>query len=411
MKAEIITIGDELLIGQVVDTNSAFIARELNKAGITVFQITTVSDSREHILTALREASQRVKTVLITGGLGPTKDDITKTTLAEYTNDRLVTHAETLRRLEAMMLARNMTMNPLNRTQAEVPEHAVVIPNSCGTAPGMWIEKDGVRYISMPGVPFEMKTMMENEILPRLQQINTDVVIHRTLLVYGIPESALALQIAQWEDRLPATIQLAYLPASGTIRLRLSATGSDRNILENQVEKAIDEVRPLRGKNLLSVDIEQVEALAGQLLINHQKTIATAESCTGGNIARLITSIAGSSRYFKGAVVAYDNEVKCNVLKVNQQDIETHGAVSREVVEQMAQNVRTLLETDYGIATSGIAGPGGGTAEKPVGTVWVAVADASQTVSTLFHFGNNRENNILRATNAAFNMLFERMQK
>ncbi|MDR2848519.1 MAG: competence/damage-inducible protein A [Bacteroidales bacterium] len=405
------TIGDELLIGQVVDTNSAFIAKELNKIGITVHQMTTVSDTREHILTALKEASQRVKIVLITGGLGPTKDDITKTTLAEYTGDRLVTHEETLHRLEAMMAARNMSMNALNRTQAELPEHAVVIPNSCGTAPGMWFEKDGIRYISMPGVPFEMKTMMQQEILPRLQQLTTDVVLHRTLLVYGIPESDLALQIAQWEDNLPKNIKLAYLPASGTIRLRLSATGSDRNLTEKQVEKAIAELRPLLGKKLLSMDVEQIEALVGKLLTERKKTVATAESCTGGNIAHLFTSIAGSSAYFKGSVVAYANDVKTNVLKVNPNDIEQHGAVSREVVKQMAQNVRTLLGADYSIATSGVAGPDGGTAEKPVGTVWIAVADAVQVQANLFHFSNNRENNILRASNAAINMLVEVVQK
>jgi nicotinamide-nucleotide amidase len=410
LKAEIITIGDELLIGQVVDTNSAYIASELNRIGIAVHQITSVSDARRHILTALREASQRAGVVLITGGLGPTKDDITKSTLAEYTGSRLAIHEETLRHIEAMTAAGRISMNPLNRKQAETPEHAVVMPNRCGTAPGLWLEKDGVVYVSMPGVPFEMRTMMQEEVIPRLQPLATGVIFHRTALVYGISESALALQIEQWETQLPPCIKLAYLPSSGMIRLRLSATGSDRDTVEQQVEEAIEKLRPILKGYLLATDAESPEQLAGQLLSHRGKTVATAESCTGGNIARLLTSIAGSSEYFKGAVVAYDNSVKTHLLKVRSEDIARYGAVSREVAEQMAQHIRTLMETDYGIATSGIAGPAGGTAEKPVGTAWVALADASQTTARCYHFGNSRENNILRASNAALGMLIDQLK-
>jgi nicotinamide-nucleotide amidase len=411
MNAEIITIGDELLIGQVIDTNSAYMAKELNKIGVGVQQITSISDARENILAALREAAQRVKLILITGGLGPTKDDITKTTLAEYTNDRLIMHEPTLQHIESMMTARNIAMNRLNVKQAEVPEHATVIPNSCGTAPGIWFEKNGVTYISMPGVPFEMKVMMQHEILPRLQQRTTNIILHRSLLVSGISESALALMIEQWENNLPAHIKLAYLPSGGMIRLRLSTSGADRESISRQVEAAIAELQPILGKNLLSTTDELPEELAGRLLTEKGKTVATAESCTGGNIAHALTSIAGSSNYFKGSVVAYADEIKINILHVHPSDIEQHGAVSREVVEQMARNVRELMKTDYGIATSGVAGPGGGTPEKPVGTVWVALADKSQVSPYLFHYNDVRENNIQRTTTAALNLLIKKISR
>ncbi len=409
MNVEIITIGDELLIGQVIDTNSAYIAKELNRIGMGVLQITSISDSREHILTALKEASKRVKLVLITGGLGPTKDDITKNTLAEYMGDKLVIHTPTLRSIEEMMTMRHISMNSLNVKQAEVPEHCTVIPNTCGTAPGMWFEKDEVVYISMPGVPFEMKTMMQNEILLRLQQhfAKEQVILHRTLLVSGIPESALALMIEDWENKLPSNIKLAYLPSGGMIRLRLTAFGIDKDVTETQVEKEIVKLRPILLKHLLGENDEIPEELVARLLTEKVKTVATAESCTGGNIAHLLTSIPGSSRYFKGSVVAYANEVKIDVLDVRSSDMEQYGAVSREVVVQMAENAKRLMKTDYGIATSGIAGPTGGTNDKPVGTVWVAVASDATTAAKLFHYGNNREHNIQRASVAALNMLVE----
>ena len=412
LHVEIITIGDELLIGQVVDTNSAYIARELNKIGISVFQITSVSDNRQHILSALEEASRRVPVVLITGGLGPTKDDITKAVFAEYTDDRLVVHNETLCRIEALMSARNIAMNPLNVKQAEVPSRCTVIPNSCGTAPGMWFEKDGVVYISMPGVPFEMKTMMMDEVLPRLhQRFNDDNILHRTLLVTGIPESALAIQIEDWENSLPSYVKLAYLPGGGMIRLRLSASGADMQEIAIQTEKEIEKLRPILGEHLLSEDNEQIEEIVTRILTEKMQTVATAESCTGGNIARILTSISGSSAYFKGSVVAYDNKVKESILHVNSSDLKKYGAVSEQVVAQMAINVRQLLAADYGIATSGIAGPTGGTPDKPVGTIWIAVASETKTETRLLHYGNNRENNIMRTSTAALNLLREMMKK
>jgi len=408
MNVEIITIGDELLIGQVVDTNSAFIARELNRIGISVFQITSVSDSRTHIFSALEAASQRVSLVLITGGLGPTKDDLTKSVFAEYTNDKLVTHTETLRHIETMMTARNIAMNPLNVKQAEVPSRCTILTNNCGTAPGMWFEKDEVVYVSMPGVPFEMKTMMRDEALPRLQQrFKGGNILHRTLLVIGFPESALALHIEDWENNLPPNIKLAYLPGNGMIRLRLSASGDDMKILDVQTEKEIKKLRPLLGGHIISENDEQIEEIIARMLIERKQTVATAESCTGGNIARLLTSISGSSAYFKGSVVAYANEIKEKILQVNPDDLQQYGAVSEQMVTQMAANVRRMMNADYGIAASGIAGPTGGTPEKPVGTIWIAVASASQTATKLLHYGNNRENNIQRTSTAALNLLRE----
>ena len=408
MNAEIITIGDELLIGQVVDSNSAFIARKLNKTGISVFQITSVSDSRLHIIAALEEASQRVPLVLITGGLGPTKDDITKSVFAEYTGDRLILHDETLRHIEAMMAARNIAMNPLNVKQAEVPSRCTVITNTCGTAPGMWFEKNGIVYISMPGVPFEMKTMMQNEVLPRLQQrFETGNILHRTLLVAGFPEAALSLFIEDWENALPSHIKLAYLPGGGMIRLRLSASGDNMQELTIQTEKEIEKIRLILGDHILSENDEQIEEIVARMLTGNHQTIATAESCTGGNIARLLTSISGSSAFFKGSVIAYSNKVKEDLLQVNSADIRQYGAVSKQVVMQMAANVRMLLDTDYGIATSGIAGPTGGTLDKPVGTIWIAVATKTKIETRLLHYGNNRENNIQRSSTAALNLLRE----
>jgi len=408
MNVEIITIGDELLIGQVVDTNSAFIALELNRIGISVFQITSISDTRPHILSALEEASRRVPLVLITGGLGPTKDDITKAVFAEYTGDRLVVHDETLRHIETMMTARGISMNPLNEKQAEVPSRCTVLHNSCGTAPGMWFEKDGIEYISMPGVPFEMKSMMHDEVLPRLiQRSNPDNILHRTLLVTGFPESALAIRIEDWENQLPQRIKLAYLPGGGMIRLRLSVSGASMQEMEALTGKEIEKLRLILGSHIISENNEQIEEIVARMLTERKQTVATAESCTGGNIARLLTSISGSSAYFKGSVVAYANEIKEKVLQVNSLDLQQYGAVSEQVVTQMAGKVRQLMGADYGIATSGIAGPTGGTPDKPVGTVWIAVASPTQTVAKLLHYGNNRENNIQRTSTAALNLLRE----
>ena len=408
MNVEIITIGDELLIGQVIDTNSAYIARELNRTGIHVFQITSVSDARPHILAALEEASRRVPLVLITGGLGPTKDDVTKAVFAEYTGDSMVVHDETLRHIETMMAARGIAMNPLNAKQAEVPSRCTVLRNSCGTAPGMWFEKDGTEYISMPGVPFEMKSMMQDEVLPRLRQrFNAGCILHRTLLVTGFPESTLALRIEEWENQLPPRIKLAYLPGGGMIRLRLSAAGDNIQEIETLTGTEIEKIRLIMGSHIISENDEGIEEIVARMLTERKQTVATAESCTGGNIARMLTSISGSSAYFKGSAVAYANEIKEKVLHVNVDDLQQYGAVSEQTVTQMAVGARQLMNADYAIAASGIAGPTGGTPDKPAGTIWIAVATPSQTVAKLLHYGNNRENNIQRTTTAALNLLRE----
>jgi nicotinamide-nucleotide amidase len=405
MTAEIITIGDELLIGQVIDTNSAWIATRLNELGIGVKQITSISDNREHILTTLSEASGRANLILITGGLGPTKDDITKTTLCEYFGTGLVFSQEAFEDVNRLFSSRGLPMTDLNRQQAMVPEGCTVIPNHNGTAPGMWFEKDGVIYVSMPGVPFEMKGIMENEILPRLADKSSEVIIHRTILTEGIGESFLAAKIATWENNLPKQIKLAYLPQPGMVRLRLSAKGIDKPQLEKELQESADALYKLAGDYIFGEDDETFQEITGQLLKKYGKTLATAESCTGGYLAHLITSISGSSEYFKGSVIAYANEIKEKILGVNPDTLTIYGAVSEETVRQMAEGIQSKFNADYAVAISGIAGPTGGTPEKPVGTTWIAIASPSGTIARKFTLGNHRERNIQRAAISALSLL------
>jgi nicotinamide-nucleotide amidase len=405
MLAEIITIGDELLIGQVIDTNSAWIAEQLNMAGIKVHQITSISDDKDHILTTLHQASLRAKLILITGGLGPTKDDITKHTLCTYFNTDLIFSPEAYKNVEKLFAARGVAVTELNRLQAMVPANCMVIPNPNGTAPCMWFEKDGCIYISMPGVPFEMKAIMEQEIIPRLLNNLNKVIIHRTILTEGIGESHLASVIEPWEELLPSFIKLAYLPQPGMVRLRLTAYGTHRKTLQNAVKKAEKELYPYAGKYIFGFDDDTMESIIGQLLRNKGMTLSTAESCTGGNIAQLITSISGSSDYFKGSVVAYSNEIKKKVLGVPEAMLVEHGAVSEQTVIAMAEGIRALFGTDFSIAVSGIAGPGGGTTEKPVGTTWIAIASMHETIARKFMFGEHRGRNIRKASLSALNML------
>ena len=408
IKVEIITIGDEILIGQIVDTNSAWMAVELNKAGFEIVQITSVHDDASQITAALYAALERAEVVLITGGIGPTKDDITKQTLCGFFDTKLVFDESVFQNIEGLFARRNIQLNELTRAQAMVPESAVIIQNTVGTAPLTWFDKNGKVIVSMPGVPFEMKHAMRTEIIPRLKkQFETPVLLHKTLLVSGYPESALALKIADWENALPAYLHLAYLPNYGIIRLRLSGTADDMLALDFAMSQQIDKVKGLLGDAVVCSEDILVEQWLGNVLKERKLSISTAESCTGGNIAHLITSIAGSSDYFKGSVVSYANEIKINVLGVSCEDIETLGAVSQAVVEQMAQGVRRLTKTDIAIATSGIMGPDGGTDEKPVGTVWVAVCSAEKTISRLFCFSYQREQNIERTTQAAMLMVRE----
>ena len=409
VKVEIITIGDEILIGQIVDTNSAWMATELNTAGFELAQITSVHDDANHIIEALEMALKRADVVLFTGGIGPTNDDITKQTLCSYFDTKLVFNGAVYQNIERLFANRpNYKMNELTKAQAMVPEKCTVIQNEVGTAPVTWFDKAGKVVVSMPGVPYEMKRAMSVEIIPRLQkQFETPVIIHKTVQVYGYTESALALKIAEWESNLPEYTHLAYLPNSGVVKLRLSGFLENVLALEFVMNQQMDLLSQLLGNAVVATEDIPIEQLLGNLLMAGGKTVSTAESCTGGNIAHVFTSLPGSSTFFKGSVVAYANEVKENVLQVNSADIEIFGAVSQQVVEQMAVGVRKLLKTDVAIATSGIAGPTGGSDEKPVGTTWIAVCSDDQVLSREFRFGKLRDQNILRATQAALLLLKE----
>ncbi len=412
MNAEIISIGDELLIGQVINTNASWIGTQLNLAGIKVQQVSCISDNKQHIISALKEAEDRADIILITGGLGPTKDDITKTTLCEYFNSGMVFNEQAYRNVERLFNERGVEVTPLNRKQAEVPANCKMLLNIYGTAPGMWFEEKSKVYVSMPGVPYEMKYIITEHVLPMLKQkFKLPAIIHKTVLTQGIGESFLSEMIAAWEDSLAEEeIKLAYLPSPGMVRLRLSASGEDAKKLEAAVDKKVEELKVLVPQYIYGYEVygeekEGLEKIVGDLLRSKKASLATAESCTGGYIAHLITSIAGSSDYFKGSVISYANEIKINELGVSASAIEKHGAVSQQVVEQMAAGIRKKFNTDYAIAVSGIAGPGGGSAEKPVGTVWIAIASPKGIKASKHLFGNNRERNIRKTALEALNLL------
>lgn len=417
MNVEIITIGDEILIGQIVDTNSAFIAQLLNMNGMSVKQISSVSDDRVHILKALDEAKSRADIILITGGLGPTKDDITKKTLCEYFKTTMRFDEGAYQDVVNIFATFGKEVTPINRLQAEVPAICEVIHNYNGTAPCMWFDVDDKIFVSMPGVPYEMKALMKEQVVPKLKErFKFPSIYHKTILTQGIGESALSELISDWEDSLAAVeIKLAYLPSPGMVRLRLSTKGEDKNALIRNVEKKIEEVKPLisefiYGYEIYGVERESLEQMVGKLLKEKKKTISTAESCTGGYISHLLTKVAGSSEYYIGSVISYAYEIKETELGVPHEIIEKHGAVSQPVVEQMAKAIREKYKTDYAISASGIAGPGGGTEEKPVGTVWVAVATPTKIISEKFLFGANRERNIQKTANVALNMLKKELE-
>ncbi|MCE5347501.1 MAG: competence/damage-inducible protein A [Bacteroidales bacterium] len=406
MKAAIITIGDELLIGQTVDTNSAWIGAELSKSGFDVFRIISIHDRREDIIYSLNEVTGQADVVLITGGLGPTSDDITKQTLCEFFNTRLITDHEVLRMVEEMMLRRNFSMNENNRHQADVPESCRVLKNAAGTAPGMWFEKDGTIYISMPGVPIEMKYLMTEHVLPELKKrFRSQVIIHRNIMTFGMFEAKLAEMLTGFEADLPENIKLAYLPASGIIKLRLTATGTDFDSLSDMVNIQVNKLYKTIPEFIYGENEESLEMVIGKLLKKKNKSVCTAESCTGGEIAHLLTSIPGCSDYYNGSVVAYANSAKVQILGVKKELIEIYGAVSEEVVREMATGARSLFKTDYALATSGIAGPDGGTDSKPVGTLWMAVASEKEIISEKMQFGSDRNTNIKRFSLTALNLL------
>lgn len=409
-EVEIINIGDELLIGQVVNTNAADMAKMLNKAGFDVRKTSVIGDEAEIIRSSLQSAMQRADVVLITGGLGPTKDDITKKVLAEEFDSSLVMNEQVRTHVERYFASKGLPFTPTNAEQALVPDKCRVVFNSVGTAPGMCFEKNGKLVFSMPGVPFEMRTMMPEVIEIMKQHFKSEAVEYKTLLVSGIGESFLSDKLEGFEANLPKGISLAYLPKGGTIRLRLTAKGADRNKVTDMLDKQTELLLASVKDYFMGFECDNLAETLGERLLQNGKTVATAESCTGGNIAHLITLIAGSSQYYKGSIVSYANEVKEEVLGVCAEDLQQYGAVSEEVVKQMAEGVKRLLKTDYAIATSGIAGPSGGSDEKPVGTVWIAVAEERGCVAEKFFFNSTRDNFIERTSNQAILMLLHQMR-
>ncbi len=406
MKADIITIGDEILIGQIVDTNSAWIAARLGEVGVSIRRKYSIGDRREEILEALEESLAKSQLIIITGGLGPTKDDITKRVLAEFFDSTMVVDTETYQRVERMMAARGIDFNELNKGQALVPECCTVLANHKGTAPGMWFERDGRVVVSLPGVPFEMEALMTESVLPKVKEhFALAAVVHRTAITYGMAESMLAELIAPWEEALPPHLHLAYLPSPSQLRLRLSAYDVEREEAERQIEEQFATLLPILGDLFVGWETATVQSAVAEMLTSRGETLSSAESCTGGVVASKFTAMSGASDYFWGGVVSYDNSVKENVLGVSRHNLETYGAVSEQVAREMAEGVRRLCGTTYGISTTGIAGPTGGTPDKPVGTVWMAVATPTKTIAKCVQHGKVRAVNIERAATAVINLL------
>lgn len=409
MLAEIITIGDELLIGQVIDTNSAFIAQELNGIGASIYQITSIQDDKAHILQAFKDAESRVDIIIITGGLGPTKDDITKKTIAEYFDDTLVRDAAVTKNIEAIWkkyVRQNLLQ--VNRDQALVPSKATVLMNELGTAPGMWLQKNNKVFIALPGVPFEMKKLIVNKVIPKLKETyKFPFILHKTLLTYGLGESTLAQRIEDWENALPETIKLAYLPSLGSVRIRLSSKGNNAQEVKAQIQAEIDKVVPLIKDVFVGFEdeVQSLELMIANKLIAAGKTLAVAESCTGGTIAEQFTQHAGASAYFNGGVVTYATASKIKVLGIDKMLIDTHSVVSAPVAEAMAKNVRELFNADYGVATTGNAGPSKGESDAEIGNVFIAVATKDTVVSASFMLGSARQRVIKKAVNKALEML------
>jgi competence/damage-inducible protein CinA-like protein len=413
MNAEIITIGDEILIGQIVDTNSQWIALELNKIGISIYQITSIQDDKFHILKAVKEAQQNTDIVIITGGLGPTKDDITKLTLTEYFDDILILNEKIVDHIKIMFAKINYPFTEINRNQALVPSSCIPLKNELGTAPGMWFENKGKVVISLPGVPNEMKGLMQNSVLFKLKEtFDLPYVYHKTILTYGMGESMVAERIENWEVNLPTFIKLAYLPAYGKLRLRLTAKGTNKHQLIKGINEEVEKLIKIIPEIILGFDEnETIEVVIGKLLSDKNQNMATAESCTGGNIAKIITSIAGSSNYFIGSIVAYQQSVKINELFVDKKLIDNYSVVSSQVAEAMAKGIQQKFSTNYAIATTGNAGPTADSTHKKVGTVIIAIATPTTVFSEEFFFGKPREKVIERASNKALELLRKEILK
>jgi nicotinamide-nucleotide amidase len=414
MKAAVVTIGDEILIGQITDTNSAYIAKALDKIGIGVYEMFSVSDERRHILDTMAYLQNRVQVVIVTGGLGPTKDDVTKTTFCEYFDDHLVRNeVEEAHVVQLIEKALNRTAGQLNRDQALVPSKATVLHNEVGTAPGMWMKKADTIYISLPGVPYEMKYLIDNEVVPRLvNEFERPFIIHKTIMTYGQGESIVAERIEEWENNLPESIKLAYLPSPGKVRLRLSTRGTDEVLLRDAIESEALKLQAIIGDIIVSMDEgEPLEMVLGNKLKAAGKTIAAAESCTGGMIGHVLTSIPGSSAYFKGSAVTYATESKVRVLGVEQQLIDIYSAVSAKVAEVMAVRAKKIFGTDYAVSTTGNAGPAKGDADADVGTVFIGIATPNGVYSEKFNFGQPREKVIARATEKALELIYKEILK
>ncbi|HEY0045675.1 MAG TPA: competence/damage-inducible protein A [Flavobacterium sp.] len=414
MKAAIITIGDEILIGQITDTNSGYIAKKLDSIGIEVFQMLSIGDDRQQILDAFQHFQNRVELVVITGGLGPTKDDITKKTFCEYFDDSLVLNEQVL--LHVTQLIEGFYKRPItqmNKDQALVPSKAIILNNDFGTAPGIWMKNENTVFISLPGVPYEMKGIIENEVLPKLvKEYERPYIIHKTILTVGEGESRVAERIEAWEDDLPTFIKLAYLPSPGRVRLRLSARGTDKDFLQQAIDQNVESLSEIIGDIISGFDEdESIEVSLGKLLKQQNKSIATAESCTGGKIAQLMTSVSGASAYFKGSVVPYYTELKTQILNVPAEIIAKHSVVSAEVAEAMAKGVQQLMNTDYAIATTGNAGPLKGDSNAEVGTVFIAIATPNGVFSEQFNFGQPRDKVIDRAVIKSLEMLRKEILK
>ena len=410
MKSEIITIGDEILIGQILDTNSQYISQALNRAGITVGERTSIGDDAVQIIEALDHALHDYDIVIITGGLGPTKDDITKHTLTRYFGSQLRYDEQVADHVRTLLARRGIAFNYLNRGQAMVPECCTVLFNAHGPAPGMWFEREGKVVVSLPGVPFEMKHLMEDEVMPRLhKRFALRAIVHRTMITSGIAESMLAERIAEWENTLPKGLKLAYLPAPNVVRLRLSAYEVDGESVRAEIDREFEKLYAIIPANIVGFEQASMQELVHNRLIERKQTLAVAESCTGGAIASLFTAQAGASQYFLCGVVSYSNEAKAEVLGVNPDDIKQYGAVSEQVARQMAEGAKRVAHADFAVSTTGIAGPTGGTAQKPVGTVWIGIATPERSFAVLRDCGTDRSQIISRASAYAVALLYEQL--
>lgn len=414
MKATIVTIGDEILIGQIIDTNSGFIAKSLDKIGVEINEMISISDDKQHILNTFAKLQNNVDLVIITGGLGPTKDDITKHTFCEYFDDKLVINEAVLAHVTQMIEGfYKRPITQLNKDQALVPSKCTILHNQMGTAPGMWMKKENTVFISLPGVPYEMKYLVENEVIPKVvHEYERPYIIHKTILTYGEGESKLAERIEDWENNLPQFIKLAYLPSPGRVRLRLSARGTNKSILEKAIGENVIALTKIIGDIIVGFDDgETIEVVIGRLLTQQKKTIATAESCTGGKIAEVLTSVSGASNYFKGSIVSYATETKINVLGIDEATIDKYSVVSGEVAKEMALNIKKIMKTDYAIATTGNAGPSKGDSKAEIGTVFVALATPTEVEIQEFNFGQPRDKVIDRTVNKSLEMLQKEILK